>query len=164
MKFVGDPQKVTDTEPQIIRKLNYHAASDHVDSPLELQKCLFHVANLLVHGVQRFWIAFLMSNLAYSGTKEPVAVYSDATIHLENMLPEPSAGNHWEFEFFDGDVRWLHNKNSPREDFNETGGFGRGLSTGDAYLQRADTTLQQIEMDSIVGCVEYGELCACPFP
>lgn len=98
-----------------------------------------------------------MSKMAESGTEEPLAVYSDATIHLERKLSEPSAGYHWEHEFFHGAVRWLHHKESLRTDFNRTGGFGRGLSMGDAYLQRPDGTEQRIDMDSIIGCLEYGE-------
>lgn len=98
-----------------------------------------------------------MSDMATRDTQEPVAIYSDATIHLVHRFAEPSAGYHWELEFFGGSVLWLHNQNSPRADFDEAGGFGQGLSSGDAYLQRADATEQQIAMDSIVGCVEHGE-------
>lgn len=142
---------------QILRQLTYHASSSHADSSIEFQKCLFHVANLLVHEVQRFWVAFLMSGMATGGTQEPIAIYSDATIHLMHYFTEPSAGYHWELEFFGGSVRWLHNRDSPDADFDKNGGFGRGLSSGDAYLQHADGTEQQIAMDSIIGCVEHGE-------
>lgn len=144
-------------KPQILRQLTYHASSSHADSSIEFQKCLFHVANLLVHEVQRFWVAFLMSGMATGGTQEPIAIYSDATIHLMHYFTEPSAGYHWELEFFGGSVRWLHNRDSPDADFDKNGGFGRGLSSGDAYLQHADGTEQQITMDSIIGCVEHGE-------
>lgn len=93
----------------------------------------------------------------YPNTEEPAAVYSDATMCLLGCLSEPSAGHHWEVEFFGGVVRWFHHKSTPHTERGEDFTFGRILSNGDAFLKRTDRTEQMIDMDSIAGCVEYGE-------
>ncbi|KKY33945.1 hypothetical protein UCDDA912_g06083 [Diaporthe ampelina] len=139
----------------IVEKLVYHAFSGHDQSRVEHQICLFHVANLIINQVQAFWVAFLWPEVAHRGTEQPVAVHNEATMGLLDFYRSPSAGYHWDAEFFGGIVQVHHMADSPHADFTPRGGFGRNLSIGYPYLNRADGTEQCIPMGSITRCVNY---------
>lgn len=143
-------------EPSLVKKLVYHATSPHVDSHIERQKCLFHLASLIIDETQCFWLAFLMPKMATPGMKQPVAVHSEATRGLLDIYA-PNVGYHWKAEFFGGLVSFRHCISSPRANFNEIGGFGRNLSIGHVCLDRADGTEQQIVINSIIRCVQHGK-------
>lgn len=142
---------------KIVEKLSYHASANSVPSVIEWQKCLFHVANLIVNQVQRFWVAFLWPDLADPRADEPLAVHSPATVGLLDFYGNPNSGYHWDAEFFGGLVIMRHNRDNPSRRLNQHGGFGRTLSIGDPYLDRADGTEQRIAMHSITRCLNYGK-------
>lgn len=142
---------------KIVEKLFYHASANSVPSAIEWQKCLFHVANLIINQVQRFWVAFLWPDLAEPRANEPLAVHSPATVELLDYYGNPSAGRHWEAEFFGGVVEMHHRRDNPSVYFNQSGGFGRILSIGSPYLNRADGSEQRVAMNSITRCLNYGK-------
>lgn len=142
---------------KIVEKLLYHASANSVPSAIEWQKCLFHVANLIINQVQCFWVAFLWPDLADPRANEPLAVHSTATVGLVDFYGNPSAGFHWDAEFFGGRVEMHHRRDDPSTHFNQYGGFGRALSIGSPYLNRADGSEQLITMNSITRCLSYGK-------
>lgn len=137
----------------------YHAFSRHAhpQSPIEHQICLFHVANLIINQVQTFWVAFLWPEMACNGNEQPVAVHNGATTGLLDYYRSPSAGYHWDAEFFGGTVLVQHRTDSPRAEFDAGGRFGRNLSIGYPYLNRADGTEQMVQMDSITRCLNHSK-------
>lgn len=142
---------------KIVEKLAYHASPNRISSEIEFQKCLFHVANLIINQTQAFWIAFLRPGMASRGADVPLAVHSPATVGLLDFYPNPSAGYHWDAEFFGGLVQMRHRRDNPSTYFNQYGGFGRTLSIGSPYLDRADGSEQLITMNSIKRCLSYGK-------
>lgn len=143
--------------PKIVEKLAYHALPNNIHSETERQKCLFHVANLMINQTQAFWVAFLRPGMADRGAIEPVAVHSPATVGLLDFYGNPNSGYHWDAEFFGGLVIMRHNRDNPSTRLNQHGGFGRTLSVGDPYLDRADGTEQRIAMHSITRCLNRGK-------
>lgn len=151
------PGDCANMSPKIVEKLAYHASPSCLPSEIERQKCLFHVANLIINQVQHFWVAFLRPGMADPGANVPLAVHSPATMGLVRYYHNPSAGYHWDAEFFGGIVQMLHRRDNPSTHFNQHGSFGRTLSIGDPYLVRADGTEQRIAMSSITRCLNYGK-------